>query len=222
MKNWIYAIAIVFLFGSCFEKIEDDDIVTSEYFEISGDTDFQFTKSSNSLVLTIEGNNCHWWFENIPTWVSLSDVEGNGSKKVTITATEENPSVTEVRQSTMIVRISAFSKEIHLKQDPSEPIVFTVTPTELTFDGLDETKTLKLFGKGSWSISSNKDWCSVNPSSGNGSTEVSVIVTKNNTTEPRYAKLTITTTEKTIEIEISQGKGYQDKPGGNDNPDPTY
>lgn len=222
MKNWIYVIAIVFLFGSCFEKIEDDDIVTSEYFEILGDTEFQFTKSSNSSVLTIEGVNCHWWFENIPSWVSLSDVEGNGSKKVTITATEENPSVTQIRQSTMIVRISAFSKEIHLKQDPSEPTDFTVTPTELTFDGLGETKSLKLSGKGSWSISSNKDWCSVNPDSGNGSTEVSVTVTKNNTTELRQAKLTIITTEKTIEIDIIQGKGYQDKPGGNDNPDPTY
>ena len=222
MKNWMYAIATVFLFSSCFEKIEEDDIVSSEFFELTSDSEIQFTTNNKSSVISIEGKNCHWWFENIPTWVSLSDVEGNDSKKVTITVIEENPSVTEVRQSTMMVRISAFSKEIRLKQAPSEPTEFTVTPTELTFDGLGETKSLKLSGKGSWSISSNKDWCSVDPNSGNGSTEVTVNVTKNNTTEPRQAKLTIASTGKTIEIEITQGKGYQNKPGGNDNPDPTY
>ena len=222
MKDWIYAIAALFLLSSCFEKIEDDDIVTSEYFELTDGADIKFTNNVKSSFLTIEGKNCHWWFEDIPTWVSLSDAEGNGSKKVTITTTEDNPSVTAPREETMTVRISAFAKQIRITQDPSIPPIFTVTPTWLTFDGLEETKTLILAGRGFWNISPNKNWCTVKPDSGNGSAEVSVTVVKNNTMEPRQAKLTVTTDEKTIEVEITQNRGYQDKPGGDDNPDPTY
>lgn len=222
MKKDIYFLIAALLFSSCFEKIGDDDIVTSEYFDISGDLEITFTNNVKSSFVTIEGKSCHWWFENIPTWVILSDIEGNESKQVTIKVIEDNPSTTSSRTETMKVRIAAFAKEIILKQEPSEPTEFTVTPTELSFDGLGGTKTLSLIGKGAWSISSNKDWCTITPNSGNGSTEVMVTVSKNGTTELRNAILIVANDGSPVEVTIIQLKGYSPIPGGDDNPNPTY
>jgi hypothetical protein len=55
-----------------------------------------------------------------------------------------------------------------------------------------------------WGISGSNDWCSVSPSSGDGTAQVSINISANNTKEPRSVKLTVSAGGLSSELNVLQ------------------
>lgn len=80
-----------------------------------------------------------------------------------------------------------------------------VIPSSLVFGGLTElTKNLSINASGSWTITNNTDWITLNKDSGTGNTSVQVTAGVNIATSPRDGQLVIKSSSgmtKTVYIE---------------------
>lgn len=221
-KCRILAITLLVTLSSCsFNELEVTDIATVEFLNVFLEN-ATFDEDNSQFTCKIEARNCHWNIIGIPSWLHVSENEGDGDKNVIISVSETNPSDETPRQAQLFVKTRYLSKSISVIQNPSKSMPISINPTAFEMDAYGDTKVLTINVRGSWSISSNQHWCSTSTSNGTGPSEVEVIVEKNGTTEERVAILTITSKNESIMVSITQKPGYSNKPGGNDNPDPIY
>ena len=118
---------------------------------------------------------------------------------ITVTTIKENDKTIQ-RTASIIVTIKGQSKSetIVVTQDAAQPQIFLdVAPKSLEFDAEGDdasiTKTFKIQSNVSWTISKDKNWLTIRPTSGSNDRTVEVYVERYNDTEiPRTATITIT------------------------------
>lgn len=85
------------------------------------------------------------------------------------------------------------------------PLLMDVSLTTIAASYAAGNYGFTIMSNGSWSISSNQNWCNVQPIAGNGNREITVSVTGNTTGTPRTATLTITAGNKSQQVMVEQG-----------------
>ncbi len=161
----------------------------AKYLTIDNTT-FEFSSKGGSHVVEFLTNDS--WTATVAhdvEWLTLSQTSGEGSAKITITAAD-NPSVNVRSTSVIITPKNAQAVQILVTQRPrtlelsTRSVVFfakggTSDPVEVTTDG-------------TFKVTSEGDWFSVNGPTGNTFT---VTAAPNGEKEPRRGTLTVTLTD---------------------------
>ena len=146
----------------------DPENVTVQY--IAGSTSFNVT--SNTTYSASENSD----------WLSLTDPEGESSGTVTINYDENTSS--EARTAAITVVAGSTSKEFTITQNKLQDFL-EIDPESLEFAQGGENKTIEVSTNGSWTCSSDEDWITMNPTSGNGVQTVTVTCAENPTYDSR-------------------------------------
>lgn len=86
-------------------------------------------------------------------------------------------------------------------------VILGADKKELSFAAKDEPQTVTLSCNTDWSAKSDKTWCKVSPTSGNGEGVLTVEVDDNAGNEMLNAVITITAGDKIFEIKVKQATG---------------
>ncbi len=160
--------------------------------------EFASVSASKSFKITA---NTSWTVASDQTWCSVSSASGSGNGSVTVNV-EENTSTAE-RTATITVKSDAGDKTISVTQS-GVAAVLTLDVSSLEFTSGSGSKMFRISSNTMWAISSDKNWCSVSPTSGNNDGSVTVSVEENISTSERTATITVESATITRSIAVTQ------------------
>jgi Leucine-rich repeat (LRR) protein len=88
-----------------------------------------------------------------------------------------------------------------------QPTMLSVSQTALTFENSGGNQSVTLTANKVWTASSNQGWLRVSPSSGEGTTTLSISCEGNTTYDSRTGNITIVSEELTLTISVTQAEG---------------
>ena len=201
LRNILYVPILLGMMFLCACGGGDDDevgpVVNSDILNVeSGNISIGGDELTGTIVITA---NCHWTIQKQTgsdgDWLVVNPSEGTGNATVTVTANSVNPSSTDSRKITLILKSDGgISRSIIVTQTIASETL-TVSPETLTFDYQAGTKEFTITSNASWSISGKQDWFTLSSYAGKGSQTIQVSVQENpSETEARTpATLVITT-----------------------------
>lgn len=177
----------------------------SEYLNVSN---VDITGDRTTATLNIQASpNCEWTISWSDSWIrSVTPSSGRGNQSITITV-DVNPSSTSSRAAHLAVKNTSgtISRDITITQYPSD-VTLSVSPLSLEFLSDAGSQNIHVNCNNTWSIGGYNEWCHVNQTSGNGSTDIIVSVDENTNEITRGPIiLTISTsTGQTLEVSVVQ------------------
>ena len=155
---------------------------------ISLDTSsLEFASGSGSKAFKITTNTT-WTVASDQTWCSVSPASGSNDGSVTVSV-GENSSTVE-RTATITVKSEAGDQTVKVTQSGVSPTL-TLTIDNMEFAAGSGSKIFSIKSNTAWAVSSDKNWCSVSPTSGSGDGSVTVSVDENTSTSSRTATITV-------------------------------
>ena len=146
-------------------------------------------------------SNATWSIMGSEPWFLLSTTSSEGNKEVTVQAT---PNTSEDdRTATLTVHGTDRSATLVLRQ-PGIEVDLTATPLSLTFDALNQTKSMQLSGTARWTVTASADWVSVDKLDGTGTGTLNITCADNTKTSSRTAIVTITWKGGKFDCELTQ------------------
>lgn len=95
-----------------------------------------------------------------------------------------------------------------VKPNPEVEVKWVISPATTTLSSEGETKSVIVEANGSWSVTSNQQWCTLTPNSGgNGQTLLKITASKNNVNEPRIAELVFVSGKFSHKYNVAQSAG---------------
>lgn len=176
---------------------EDGPVVNSDILNVESGA---ITIGGNELIGTIKIlANCHWTIQKQQgsdgDWLMVDPLDGTGNATVTVTANSVNPSSTDSRKMTLILKSDGgVKKDITVTQTIASEDMKVSTET-LSFDYQASSQQFTITSNASWNIDGKPDWISLSAIAGKGTETIEVTVFENTSeTEARNpATLVITT-----------------------------
>ena len=163
-----------------------------------------FEAKESSMDLQIN-SNVEWEITSIPQWASSSTCKGSGDASISISV-EDNPSV---YQRTGILRIESpglnLSTSVVLKQEGK---TFNIGTTILEFSDKESINAIDITTDGTWVAQCSAEWLTLSPYSASGTSLLEISVTENIGDSERMAIVSITMSDKTIELVVRQQGKY--------------
>lgn len=136
------------------------------------------------------------------SWLTIKPESGKaGTTTVTLSATENTS--TDSRTSTLTIQCGGLSKSVKVTQAATGTVISLDTNT-LEFTSESGKKTFNISSNSSWTVSSDKTWCSVSPTNGSGKGNVTVTVQVNTSTSARTATISIKSGSTTKTLTVKQ------------------
>lgn len=165
--------------------------VTPSYlsFGVDGDT------RSISITANIP------WTLTAPSWISLDKKSGDGSAKINVSANENN--TLNALTGVIAVKNSAGEtiSEIYVQQDS---YYLEVNASNTTISRESSEIDVNLFANSSWTATSSASWLSLNKTSGNGNSIITLNAKANDTDTERNAEVTFVCGNQRKTIIITQ------------------
>lgn len=176
---------------------EDGPVVNTDILTVESGN---ITIGGDELTATIKITaNCHWTIQKQSgtdgDWLTVNPSEGTGNATITVTANSVNPSSTDSRKITLLLKSDGgISRSVIVTQTIASETL-SVSPETLSFDWQVGTKEFVITSNTSWSITGKQDWFTLSTYTGKGSQTIQVTVQENpSETEARTpATLVITT-----------------------------
>ena len=150
-------------------------------------------------------SNVAWEITSIPQWATASVRNGNGNAVINISV-EDNPSI---YQRTGTLKIESPGLDLYttvlLKQEGK---TFNIGTTLLEFSDKSSTNTVDIITDGTWEAHCDAEWLTISPHSASGNSSLAISVTENTGHSDRVAIVSITMSEKTIELAVHQQGKY--------------
>ena len=146
-----------------------------------------FTSDIGSRSFTITSNTL-WTISSDQTWCSVSPTSGSNDGSVTVKVGEN--SITAERTATITVKSDAGDQTVKVTQSGVSPTL-TLSVSDMEFAAGNGSKIFSIKSNTAWAVSSNKNWCSVSPTSGSGDGSVTVSVDENTSSSSRTATITV-------------------------------
>lgn len=163
-----------------------------------------FDAKGGNIDLLIN-SNVAWEITAIPQWATSSIRNGSGDASINITV-EDNPSI---YQRTGTLRIESpglnLSTTVMIKQEGK---TFNIGTSLLEFSDKSSTNTVDITTDGTWEAYYDADWITLSPHSASGNSSLAVSVTENIGHSDRMAIVSITMSDKTIELIVRQQGKY--------------
>ena len=155
---------------------------------ISLDTSsLEFASGSGSKAFKITTNTT-WTVASDQTWCSVSPTSGSNDGSVTVKVGEN--STTAERTVTITVKSEAGDQTVKVTQSGVSPTL-TLNIDDMELAAGSGSKIFSIKSNTTWAVSSDKNWCSVRPTSGSGDGSVTVSVDENTSTSSRTATITV-------------------------------
>ena len=180
------------VFQSAANPVMSLDVSTLEFASGSG---------SKSIKIT---SNTSWTVSSDQTWCSVSPTSGSNDGSVTMKV-EENSSTGE-RTATITVKSEAGDKTVKVTQSGVSPTL-SLNIDNMEFAAGSGSKIFTISANTSWAVSSDKNWCSVSPTSGSNDGSVTVSVDENTSTSSRTATITVESSSITRTLSVTQSGG---------------
>lgn len=163
-----------------------------------------FGSKEGSMELQIN-SNVAWEITSIPQWAVASVSDGNGDASISISV-EDNPSI---YQRTGTLKIESPGLDLYttvlLKQEGK---TFNIGTTLLEFSDKSSTNTVDIITDGTWEAHCDAEWLTISPHSASGNSSLAISVTENIGHTDRMAIVSITMSDKTIELIVQQQGKY--------------
>ena len=212
MKKFLSILAIlaaVMLTSSCQKELPDAikniDVSqggqTPASPEISLDMNsMEFTAESGSKAFNIKSNTS-WTVSSNQTWCSVSPTSGKNNGSVTVKVSENTQ--TSARTATVTVKSEIGILTVKVTQNEANAAISLDTST-MVFTSSSGEQTFKITANTSWAVSSDRTWCSVNPTSGSNNGSVTVKVSENTQTSARTATISVKTDAGIRTVSVTQ------------------
>ena len=132
----------------------------------------------DSFVINIE-SNVDWTISEVPEWITVSAKEGSHNGHVEIVVAPLTEETTENRQASLFVEGGGLREQVVVIQDHESYQVFEVTPKHLEVSNEGGVATLTVRSSMPWTATTDTDWVTFSPNSGDGNAEMTVNVTEN-------------------------------------------
>lgn len=167
--------------------------------------EFYVTQSAKSVTFTLSENshsfgcykaatypkitsNVAWKAESSDeSWLTVSPTSGTGDATLTVSATSDNPN-TNSRKGTISFTYDGQTKTYNVTQASAG---ITLSNDLFTFDADGGSKYLVISGTGSWTITKDVTWLTLNKTYGNDAEDIKLTASKNTSTSSRFGKITI-------------------------------
>ena len=172
------------------------------YLEVAP-TSCTIDANGGTQPITVTSNDS-WTVKSNQTWCKVSKTDGSNDGSFEIQVTDKNTSDKPLEADITVKGTnSGIVKTVHVTQSIPAPYL-EVTPTELSFTSSAGSDVFDISSNVSWTVSSNKSWCTVSKSSGSNDASVTVKVTENTTTSKREATITIKSGNITRTVTVTQ------------------
>lgn len=163
-----------------------------------------FGSKEGSMELQIN-SNVAWEVTSIPQWATASVRDGNGDASISISV-EDNPSIYQ-RTGTLKIESPGLdlSTTVLLKQEGK---TFNIGTTLLEFSDKSSTNTVDITTDGTWEAHCDAEWLTMSPHSASGNSSLAISVTENTGHSDRMATVSVTMSDKTIELAVHQQGKY--------------
>ena len=191
-------------------KREEDKITLNES---------NFTAKADGETITIKfTTNQTWSVSSDKSWCmsgwKMQGQAGTINLQVTI---ESNPT-TEERTAKITINAGTANATATVKQAKREEDKITLNESNFTAEANGKTLTIPFTTNKSWTVTSDKNWCSLNMTSGQaGTINLQVTIEANPTTEERTAKITINADTASATVTVKQAKKENGGESGNGN-----
>ncbi len=181
----------------------------SDFIVLSTITDFGAEAGTKSVTVS---SNVTWSASDNQDWISISPNNGSNNGTLEVTVTQNTGSID--RTGILSVTGAGITRTLTITQKATvqQQDKLTVSLANLSFDDISGSKNVSVSSNIDWTISSDKNWISVSPSSGSNDKTITVTVTQNTSTNNRAGILTITGGAITRTIDIAQS-GMTTTPG---------
>ena len=176
---------------------------------IQGGAEAELTLSLNSIDFTSDigsrsftiTSNTSWTISSDQTWCSVSPTSGSNDGSVTVSVGEN--STTVERTATFTVKSDAGDQTVKVTQSGVSPTL-TLNIDNMEFAAGSGSKIFSIKSNTTWAVSSDKNWCSVSPTSGSGDGSVTVSVDENTSNSERTATITVESATITRYLAVTQ------------------
>ena len=176
----------------------------AESLELSMST-MSFTYAAGSQDVTVTSNT-HWTITGSASWLSVNKTEGDNNASVRITV-EANTAKSEREVVLTFSGSGGISKQLTVRQQGDTSTDFRVSTTELSVNAPAGTVQFNIIGDAQWTLSSNKNWATMNTTYGEGNANITVSLTDNISEETREAVITVSSNTKSSIVTIRQSAG---------------
>ena len=146
-------------------------------------------------------SNVEWTIVSDQNWCTVQPLSGNGNRDITVSVSENNTGT--LRTATLTITAGNQSRQVTVEQG-IENTTLNVSVSSINAPHISELLYFNIFSNAAWSISSNQDWCSVQPAYGTGNDNITINVTENTSGSPRTAILTITAGKLSRQVMVEQ------------------
>ncbi|MCL2012194.1 MAG: IPT/TIG domain-containing protein [Cystobacterineae bacterium] len=161
-------------------------------------TSLDFDAEAGSETFMLQSNTA-WSASCSETWCTVDMPSGSGNRTVTVSvsangSTDDRYATVEITAGlaepvTVSIMQRAFNSEL------------SVNPAQIVLtSGAAASREFNVISNTSWIASCSRDWCRVEPTSGSNNGRVTVTLTQNNGTTPRYADVSVTATTDSTNI----------------------
>ena len=190
---------ISLLSGDITKNVEVTQVGANQ--EISLDTsNMEFTSVGGSKTFKIS-TNTSWTVTSDQTWCSVSPESGKDDGTITVKVTE-NTSASE-RTAMITVKSDIRNQTVKVIQGGAEAAL-TLSANSIDFTSDIGSQSFMIISNTLWTISSDKTWCTVSPTSGNGDGGVTVSVDENTSTSSRMATIMVESATITRTLAVTQ------------------
>lgn len=196
---------------SCAGDEEISSSLDASKDKIVSPSNITFGGNVSSSQIKIQASGL-WNITGVPSWFSLSQIQGNGDATITLTTNEpkENPSAIDERTATLVLNTDVRQREILVKQLPAEEVL-EVSVSSIDFGTTDNLEArFVVTNNSTWKIIETQDWYTISKTEG-ASNDIQQSEEVVLTVQPKYDDLdnshTLTITSKnglTRTIALSQ------------------
>ncbi len=177
---------------------ENDPFIELDKTSITIDT----SGGGGSITMKTNGK---WEVKNIPDWMLVSPTAGDHSSEITITIAEKNPEFTR-RKASLVFICGPASKILEVEQLSlmDTPPFIELSKKNLSMSIWGEEQKIQITSNTPWEATNIPQWISIDPVSGDQSTEITVRVLESREPEERQANLVFAGKNVTGTLNIAQ------------------
>ena len=211
---WMALLSILFL-GACSSGA--DDILELDTDKLTISTPNLTAEAKGGIGAITFTTNKSWTATSDQNWCKLDKSYGNASN-ITINFTLEANPTTKERTAKITINAGTANATATVKQAKREEDKITLNESNFTAEANGKTLTIPFTTNKSWTVTSDKNWCSLNMTSGQaGTINLQVTIEANPTTEERTAKITINADTASATVTVKQAKKENGGESGNGN-----
>lgn len=134
--------------------------------------------------------NVDWQLSVLPSWITASATSGSNDGHVVLTVAPITDEIAGGREATLSFTGEDLVASLHVKQsEAGVTFGFSIAPIELGIGYQGGTETLILTTTLAWTATTEADWITIAPATGNGDAEVTINVAENPEHENREANI---------------------------------